>query len=104
MPSKTCLEPMCPEAAHYRGYCRTHANMNDRQINRAGRHIYFTAKWRHTRERVLFEQPLCATPDCGRIATDVHHIVDLADGGEPWARENLEGLCATCHGKLTRAA
>lgn len=101
MPLVTCQEPLCGEAAHYRGYCLTHAQTNDRQINRAGRHIYFTAKWRHTRERVLFEQPLC---ECGRIATDVHHITDLADGGDPWARENLAGLCATCHGKLSRAA
>jgi 5-methylcytosine-specific restriction endonuclease McrA len=27
----------------------------------------------------------------------------LADGGDPWARENLAGLCASCHSKITRA-
>jgi 5-methylcytosine-specific restriction endonuclease McrA len=35
------------------------------------------------------------------IATDVHHIVDLADGGDPWSRANLEALCAPCHGRTT---
>ena len=39
---------------------------------------------------------------CGRIATDVHHRVDLRDGGDPYASENLASLCHECHAKVGR--
>ena len=103
MPTRLCLQAGCPNESHYRGRCAEHARSNDRNIRRAGRRIYNTAKWRHTRERVLSEQPLCATEGCDTISTDVHHIVDLDDGGDPWARSNLEALCLACHSRITRS-
>jgi 5-methylcytosine-specific restriction endonuclease McrA len=99
MPQAVCLEPGCPQPADYRGRCQTHATQRDRNIQRAGHHIYRTKRWRITRNHHLAQHPLC---DCGRIATDVHHRIDIADGGPPWAPTNLASLCHACHGKITR--
>jgi 5-methylcytosine-specific restriction enzyme A len=105
MPTRLCLEPRCPNPSTYKGRCREHARSNEQAINRAGRNIYSTAKWKHTREAVLHDQPLCPGlpgEPCGEIAVDVHHIVDLDQGGNPWARANLLGLCKHHHGRITR--
>jgi 5-methylcytosine-specific restriction enzyme A len=105
MPTRLCLEPSCPEPATARGRCPTHARINDQQINRAGHAIYRTRRWQILRRRVLFEQSLCPGvfgDPCGDIATDVHHIRDIGDGGDPWARSNLEALCHACHSRITR--
>jgi 5-methylcytosine-specific restriction endonuclease McrA len=102
MPTRLCSEPTCPEVAVYRGRCTLHARSNERTIKRAGLRIYSTAKWNNTRRAVLFAQPLCAC-GCGAIATDVDHIIPLDEGGDPWARSNLQGLAASCHGRKTRS-
>lgn len=99
MPTRLCSNASCRETARYKGRCARHARGRENQINRVGHAIYRTAKWRRTRRRVLFEDPLCP---CGAIATDVHHRVDLADGGDPWARSNLQALCHSCHARITR--
>jgi hypothetical protein len=83
-----------------RGRCAEHARSNDYAINRAGKRIYGTKRWKLLRRRVLFEQPLCATEGCDAIATDVHHKHGVEN--DPWSREGLEGLCHACHSKLTR--
>jgi 5-methylcytosine-specific restriction protein A len=100
MPTRLCSHERCPHPVHYRGRCREHARTNERRThNPEHKRIYNTAKWRHTREAVLSTTPLC---HCGAIATDVHHLVDLADGGDPWSRSNLEALCHECHAQITR--
>jgi 5-methylcytosine-specific restriction protein A len=53
---------------------------------------------------VLNAQPLCARCHAyGRttIATDVHHIIALRNGGENTA-DNLQPLCHSCHSIVTR--
>ena len=57
------------------------------------------------RARVLRAQPLCvACLRMGRIvpATEVDHIVALANGGAD-TDENRQGLCPDCHEAKTRA-
>jgi 5-methylcytosine-specific restriction endonuclease McrA len=49
--------------------------------------------WRALRRRVLAEEPVCQVPGCGRLSTEVDHIVPLAAGGAPLDRANLQGLC-----------
>lgn len=100
MPTRLCLEARCPEPAKYRGRCATHARSINRTTHR-NRRIYNSKRWAMTRQRVLFEQPLCATDGCDELSTDVHHIVDLEAGGDPWARSNLEAHCHSCHSKIT---
>ena len=102
MPIRVCLDPRCPNPAHWRGRCQEHARTNDRNIRRAGYHIYRTKRWRTTRSRHLHNHPLC--DHCGNVAEDVHHRIDLADGGQPYAPANLQSLCHPCHSRLTRAS
>lgn len=98
MPTRLCLEPSCGNPATYRGRCPGHARTTNRVTHR-NRTVYNSARWKYARRRVLFEQPLCP---CGAIATDVDHIIAIEAGGNPWARANLMGLCAVCHGRKTR--
>jgi 5-methylcytosine-specific restriction protein A len=97
---RSCINSSCPNPATYKGRCREHARHNNRNINRAGYDTYRTKRWYHARRRILFDHPLCA--ECGAIATDVHHIIDLADGGDPYAPTNLSALCHACHARHTR--
>lgn len=102
MPSRLCIHAGCSSPVVYRGYCQAHARAKEKRTRRAGRHIYPTAKWRHTRDRVLFEQPLCAVEGCGQIAVEVDHIIPLPDGA-PYDMANLQGLCKHHHGQKTKA-
>src|SRR5688572_30750830 len=101
MPTRLCLQAGCPNPATYRGRCPTHARTTN-QATHHNRTIYNSARWKHTRERVLYEQPLCASDGCDEISTDVDHITAIEAGGDPWARHNLQGLCASCHGRKTK--
>jgi 5-methylcytosine-specific restriction protein A len=98
MPTRLCLNAGCPNPATYRGRCAEHARTTNRATHR-NRTIYNSKRWATTRSSVLFSHPLCP---CGAIATDVHHIVDLEQGGDPWARANLQALCHPCHSRTTR--
>jgi 5-methylcytosine-specific restriction endonuclease McrA len=105
MPTRLCANPGCPNPATYRGQCATCNQAKEQQTNRAGHHIYRTRKWQLLRRRVLYDQPLCPgvlDATCGDLAEHAHHIIDIADGGDPWARANLIGLCASCHSRITR--
>jgi hypothetical protein len=65
--------------------------------------IYNSRRWRYTRRRQLFNEPLCENGGCDRIATDVHHRQALQDGGEVWSLANLESLCHQHHAQISRA-
>lgn len=100
MPTRLCAEAGCPNPATYRGRCHEHARQTNRATHR-NRRIYNSRRWQLTRRLVLHDQPICARCD-NALATDVHHIVDLEAGGDPWARANLEALCHSCHSQVTR--
>jgi 5-methylcytosine-specific restriction protein A len=102
MPTRLCSNPTCAQPATYRGRCAVHSRANEQGIQRAGLKLYSTAKWQRTRRKALFLNPLCQAQDCERIAEDVHHITDLADGGDPYDLANLEALCHSCHSRHTR--
>ena len=61
--------------------------------------MYDSKRWRVLRRRKLFIDPLCER--CGVVGRDVHHRVDLSDGGDPFAVTNLESLCRSCDSKET---
>jgi 5-methylcytosine-specific restriction endonuclease McrA len=103
MPIRLCADPSCGNVAVYRGRCRDHARRREQALNRsrAGFAIYRTRRWARTRARVLAEEPICAICE-NALSEHVHHVKDIGDGGDPWARENLQGCCAHCHGVITR--
>jgi hypothetical protein len=85
MPHVVCREPLCPNEAVWSGRCRDHASANDKRARRGtpGLLVYHSAKWQRTRRRYLRRHPLCEAEGCRRIATQVHHRIDLDDGGDP---------------------
>lgn len=73
--------------------------MIDKPSSRRGSRGY-RARWNKVRMRVLRGNPVCVV--CERkgvtsVATEVDHIVPLADGGARFARANLQALCRPCH-------
>lgn len=58
-----------------------------------------SSRWRKLRAAVLRDEPLCRT--CGALATEVDHIVPVAEGGEELQRDNLQPLCHPCHARKT---
>lgn len=70
------------------------------------RKIYKTAAWLRFRTYRLSLNPTCQACERNgylRRAIDVHHIVPLRDGGQPYDTNNTECLCKECHSALTRA-
>lgn len=98
MPIRLCSEHRCGSEATYRGRCRAHARGRERDTHR-NKAFYNSVRWIRTRERQLHDYPLC---QCGAIATDVDHVQPIERGGDCWAPDNLQSLCAPCHGRKTR--
>lgn len=65
-------------------------------------HARYDGTWRRIRDRHLAENPLCeCCKEQGRyvLATLVHHITPLSDGGTHDA-ENLMSLCVSCYERM----
>ena len=102
---QTCAEPDCPNLV-YEGRCREHAAARDREIkdNSPWRWVYKSPLWRALRRQVRREQLVCvgyAGEVCYEVWTVLDHKVALQDGGEPFARENVQGMCARHHNAKT---
>ena len=107
-PKRPCPHPGCA-ALVSKGYCEEHtqdATQYDRQYDRqrgTARARGYGKQWEKLRVIVLAEEPLCRECDAvGRTepATDVDHILPKRQGGTD-KRENLQGLCHSCHSKKT---
>lgn len=103
---RPCKQPGCPNVTSGR-YCSDHTT----QVHTYDQHRPSAAKrgygyrWRKLRRMVLARSPLCADPfetHTGRAvqATDVDHIIPLAQGGTN-AMDNLQSLCHSCHSRKT---
>ena len=89
------------------GYCpeheKLHAKHYDKYFRSPEHNKRYGSKWRKLRARFLNAHPLCE--QCrlqGRytLATEVHHIKPLADGGTN-DLSNLMPLCKSCHSRIT---
>lgn len=97
-----CLEPGCHELT-YAKRCPAHTT----HPIIVGRPVYLSRRWKGIRRTVLREHPWCACdpnccPDgCKDMATEVDHIVSIANGGDPWDPTNLQALSRRCHSRKT---
>jgi 5-methylcytosine-specific restriction protein A len=63
---------------------------------------YYTTAWQTLRALVLAEQPVCVLCHVAP-STEVDHIAPhRGHYALFFNRHNLQGLCATCHGRKTR--
>lgn len=75
----------------------------DKTIRKSDRvKIYNSKKWKQVRELALLRDHLMCIP-CAKngndvLATEVHHIIELAeDITKAYDLENLESICHSCH-------
>ena len=101
-PRSGCNYPRCPNDGVYRGLCVRHAVEADRSRGTAAERGY-DAAWQRLRARVAAEEPYCRLClAAGRRTPTEHidHIKPKAAGGTD-DRDNLRGLCRTCHNRRT---
>ena len=65
---------------------------------------YNSMEWIKLRNHARKEMPLCA--NCAKKGIIeptkiIDHIKPIAEGGDPWDINNLQGLCESCHNKKT---
>lgn len=69
-------------------------------MSRSNREVYNSTRWRKLREEVLYENPFCVRcEEMGILepATVCDHALPIEQGGAIWDRNNLQGLCESCH-------
>ena len=95
--------PTCHRPATYRGRCQEHARTQEKaRYNADTRKWYCTTDWAILRQAVLADDPICVM--C-KIApsTDVDHKVPHRGNYILfWDRDNLQGLCKSCHSAKTQ--
>lgn len=104
-PLKPCRYPGCPELTEGT-YCPLHKKIMDAQYDarcrdRGAAEFYHSKEWKRLRQNFLIENPFCV--ECrkaGKLtkATVVDHIVPIRQGGHALDENNLQSLCASCHG------
>ena len=97
-----CKTPGC-KAMVKGGYCDECRPKTDTARARKTKKVdpfYKATRWRKLRAWFLRRFPVCVK--CGHRATHVDHIREWKKGGEPFDPDNLQSLCASCHGRKTR--
>lgn len=103
-PKRPCSYVGCPNLCGGQ-YCEEHRQSETHKYDRYGRNqasvkIYKGKRWQTIRKKYYEEHPLCENcllEDKITPAEEVHHIVPLSAGGEPYAFSNLRSLCRSCH-------
>jgi len=60
----------------------------------------YGSSWQRFRAWKLANYPICQYPGCERMATDVHHLTPLSEGGEN-SDQNTVCLCHQHHSQIT---
>lgn len=105
-PKRPCSYPGCPNLTDKR-YCPEHEKLMNAQYDMrlrdcGAREFYNSKEWKRLRQNYLIEHPFCE--ECrknGRLtkATVVDHIIPIRMGGSTLDENNLQALCASCHGR-----
>lgn len=98
-PARFCEEPGCPlRVRPPLRRCAEHRSSHARRrLKPAGAfRVYDSPRWRALVRQVRREEPVCRRCKVTPTA-DVDHILELEDGGAPYDRTNLQGMCRPCH-------
>lgn len=104
-PMKPCSYPGCPKLTNER-YCPEHKKIMNAQYDvrvrdRGVAEFYHSKAWKRLRQNFLVEHPFCC--ECmkaGKLikAVVVDHVIPIRQGGPALDENNLQALCASCHG------
>jgi 5-methylcytosine-specific restriction protein A len=79
----------------YSSYCETHQPTRDDPFRKSAIERGYDSNWTKFRDMYIRQHPVCNR--CDRVATVVHHIKPLDEGGDKHDESNLEPLCRECH-------
>jgi 5-methylcytosine-specific restriction endonuclease McrA len=102
MPPRKCIAygPKCSNGGRAEpggSRCSNHRRSNWDRYKPAHADVYKSQSWVDLRKRVLREEPVCAEEGCEARSTSVDHIIPLAEGGAPYDRSNVRGMCYPHH-------
>jgi 5-methylcytosine-specific restriction protein A len=97
MPKRTpkqCGHHGCRGYAEQGHYCNAHQPIRADERVPANMRGY-DSNWTAFRNMYIRQHPVCNR--CDRMATVVHHVKPLDEGGSKYDEGNLESLCRVCH-------
>jgi len=105
-PPKACRVNGCHNLVYGdESYCEQHRRQYQADDRPSAAKRGYGYNWKKLRLMVLREQPFCSDPfsihDYPVLATEVDHIIPIADGGD-YSMDNLQPLCKSCHSRKTR--
>lgn len=105
-PLKRCAAPGCSALVEPGEQCcprhaRSTPGSDRSEYHRSTGWFYSSARWRRFRTWFLRRHPICV--ECSAPATQVDHIIPIANGGAKLDESNCQPLCASCHSKKTSA-
>jgi 5-methylcytosine-specific restriction enzyme A len=99
---RPCSHPGCPNLVHDRNrrFCDEHQKEEWRRQDRnrgTSAERGYDATWRKVRDDYLKVYPHCEI--CGGMATEVHHVIPISQGGDN-SPSNLQAVCHACHMRI----
>jgi 5-methylcytosine-specific restriction protein A len=101
--SKVCSTPECPNLCGRASHCTEHAKVWASPRTASARRTGTRRFNKGIRPKVFQRDGgMCSVmgPGCTRIATEVHHVIEVATGGSD-DLDNLISICAPCHKHIT---
>lgn len=106
MPPTRCAAPGCSRLTPSgRARCPEHTQRGmSAHTQWLKTHPQDVGPWSSLRTRTLQEHPTCQHPTCQSPATEVDHLVEIADGGAFLDPGNVQALCREHHERKTAIA
>ncbi len=107
-PKHPCSYPGCAVLVDSgKSRCDIHRKQEQREYNRGRKDnpfykLYSSKAWRKVRKVKLVMDPLCERCRMKGLiepAKEVHHRIEVRDGGDPFDVTGLESLCKPCHSR-----
>lgn len=95
--NKRCAWCGNPLPKHHRVYCSRRCSLRFTDNPRYHKKMLL---WTRIRAEVLWEHKVCEI--CGvNPSSEVDHIKEIASGGDPFDKLNLQAVCSRCHKEKT---